>query len=56
MNQEGRRLDLVLQILHLDSQIASSLDPSEITTLKHQRWQLHLQLAKMQDMHAVSST
>jgi hypothetical protein len=48
--------DLGLQILHLDSQIANSLDPREITKLKHQRWTLHLQLAKMQEMQQSSGT
>ena len=48
MNHE-KRLELILHILHIESQIDRSSDQREIDDLKHQRWNLHVQLAKMQE-------
>jgi hypothetical protein len=50
MNDEERRLNLVLHIVKLDSQIERTADHSEMIALKTQRRNLYVELAAMQTL------
>jgi hypothetical protein len=47
MDEDARRLDLVLHIVRLESQIERTAEQSDIMALKAQRRNLYIELAAM---------